>query len=211
MSATDGLVYIVDDDPAFRNSLVGLLDASGFETLAFENASTFRAQTSFTHPACLLLDVDLPDLDGIRLQQKLITQNSHIPIIFITGRGDIPMSVKAMKAGALDFLTKPIATDELLETIIEALSLDSHAVEEEARKEKIHSLMNTLTTREMEILRWVIAGKLNKEIAYALNIAEKTVKIHRGHVMEKLQVSSVAELVRLAEQANISPVECVTD
>jgi FixJ family two-component response regulator len=210
MNGIEGLVYIVDDDPSFRKSLQRLIATAGFETIALESAGSFLAQAPIRHPACLLLDVDLPDLDGIRLQKKLLEQGVHMPIIFITGRGDIPMSVRAMKAGALDFLTKPFASDELLKAVADALARDTEDMAQASRQQQIESRFNTLTGREVEILRWVISGKLNKEIASALAITEKTVKVHRSHVMEKLRVSSVAELVRLAEQVHIDPVDSAT-
>jgi FixJ family two-component response regulator len=210
MNVIEGLVYIVDDDQSFRKSLQRLIAAAGFETIALESAGAFLAQVPIRHPACLLLDVDLPDLDGIRLQNKLLEQGVHLPIVFITGRGNIPMSVKAMKAGALDFLTKPFASDELLKAVADALVRDTNNMAQANRQQQVESLISTLTDRETEILRWVISGKLNKEIASALAITEKTVKVHRSHVMEKLRVSSVAELVRLAEQAHIDPADSAT-
>jgi len=202
-------VYIVDDDASFRQSLERLLRTRGYTTLAFESAATFLAQSSITHPACLLLDVDLPEMDGISLQEKLITQGSTLPIIFITGRGTISMTVNAMKAGAVDFITKPFAKESLFKAIEVALEKDIQAIDSEIKKQKLQSLVDTLTPREREILRWVIAGKPNKEIAYALGISEKTIKIHRGHMMMKLKVSSVAELVRFAYMAQVAPVESV--
>jgi len=200
-------VYIVDDDASFRQSLERLLRTSGYTTQAFDSADAFLTQCSITHPACLLLDVDLPEMDGISLQEKLVVQGSTLPIIFITGRGTISMTVIAMKAGAVDFITKPFARDTLFNAIEIALKKDARAIEQKAKKQKLQSLVDSLTPREMEILRWVIAGKPNKEIAYALGIAEKTVKIHRGHMMMKLKVSSVADLVRFTERAKLSPVE----
>ena len=201
------LVYIVDDDPSFRNSLKRLLRLSGLETAVFENANAFLAQTDIRRPACLLLDVELPGLNGIRLQEKLLEQGVQLPIVFVTGHGNIPMTVRAMKAGAIDFLTKPFSETQLLKAVDAALERDLQATKIESEKEKIQNLLDTLTPRETEILRWVISGRLNKQIAYALSISEKTVKLHRGRVMEKLKATSVAQLVRLAEQAGISPIQ----
>jgi len=149
--------------------------------------------------------VCLPDFDGFSLQQKLVKQNMSLPVIFMTGHGSIPMSVKAMKNGAIDFLPKPFEGEDLFDAIREALEQDTRYVKEESRKNKIGSLIDTLTPREKEVLRWIITGKLNKQIAYALKISEKTVKVHRSRVMQKTNVESVAELVRLSEKANISP------
>jgi FixJ family two-component response regulator len=210
MSGIGGVVYVVDDDPSFRRSLQRLLDAAGFETIALGSAGAFLAQSPLRHPACLLLDVDLPDLDGMRLQEELIRRGVRLPIIFVTGRGDIPMSVRAMKAGALDFLTKPFASDELLKAVSGALARDTDEQAGEAARRHVGSLINSLSDREREVLRWVIAGRINKQIASVLGITEKTVKVHRGHIMEKLKVSSVAELVRLAEAAGIAPADTAT-
>jgi len=207
MSPPKPVVYIVEDDPSFRKSMERLIHASGFEAVAFETANSFLTQSSIRHPACLLLYVRLPDLDGLLLQQKLMERGIRLPIIFMTGHGSIPMSVKAMKKGAIDFLPKPFETQDLLSAVHEAFERDRHIVEEEANKKKINALIDTLTPREKEILRWLITGKLNKQIAYDLGITERTVKAHRGSIMQKTKVSSIAELVRLAEQADISPAE----
>jgi len=207
MNRREAFVYIVDDDPSFSKSIRRLLRASGFEVVSFESASSFLTQGPILHPACLLLDVRLPDFDGFKLQQKMAERNISLPVIFMTGHGDIPMGVKAMKRGAIDFLPKPFASRDLLIAVNEALKNDMDYMEKMRRKEEIKTLCDTLTPREMEILRWVITGKRNKQIADALEIAEKTVKIHRSRVMQKTWASSVAELVRLAEQANISPAE----
>lgn len=205
MSAIRKVVYIVEDDPSFRRSLDRLIRSSGYEAVSFESANSFLTQTTFRRPACLLLDVCLPDFDGFSLQQKLVKQNMSLPVIFMTGHGSIPMSVKAMKNGAIDFLPKPFEGEDLFDAIREALEQDTRYVKEESRKNKIGSLIDTLTPREKEVLRWIITGKLNKQIAYALKISEKTVKVHRSRVMQKTNVESVAELVRLSEKANISP------
>lgn len=199
------VVYIVEDDPSFRKSLDRLIQSSGYEAVSFESANSFLTQASIWRPACLLLDVCLPDRDGFFLQQKLVEQNMSLPVIFMTGHGSIPMSVKAMKNGAIDFLPKPFEREDLFGAISEALERDTRYVKEESRKNKIDTLIHTLTPREKEVLRWIITGKLNKQIAYALKISEKTVKVHRSRVMQKTNVESLAELVRLSEKANISP------
>ncbi len=207
MSASKSVVYIVEDDPSFRKSMERLIHASGFEIVAFESANAFLKEASIQRPACLLLDVQLPDIDGLRLQQELTEKGYNLPIIFMTGHGTIPMSVEAMKKGAIDFLPKPFEIKDLISAIDKALERDTHNVQEKVQKNKINVLIDSLTPREMEVLRYVISGKLNKQIAYALGIAEKTVKVHRSRVMEKTKCSSVAELVRFAEKANISPAD----
>jgi FixJ family two-component response regulator len=198
-------VYIVEDDPSFRKSIERLLRSSGFETIAFESASAFLAHSGIRRPACLLLDVKLPDMDGLELQQKLAEQGSSLPIVFMTGHGSIPMGVQAMKRGAVDFLPKPFDAQDLENAILGALARDAQNMKKQVQADRVHSLVETLTPREKEVLRWVIAGKLNKQIAFALGTTEKTIKVHRSRVMQKTQVTSVADLVRLAEQAGISP------
>jgi FixJ family two-component response regulator len=207
MSTPAGVIYIVEDDPSFLKSMGRLIQASGFEIIAFESANSFLEQPGLKRPACLLLDVQLPDIDGLDLQQKLIEKGCSLPIIFMTGHGNIPMSVQAMKKGAVDFLPKPFEVADLRRAIHNALERDLQNMEAETQANKIQSLLGTLTPREKEVLRWVITGKLNKQIAFALGTAEKTIKIHRGRVMSKMKVSSVAELVRLARKVNIPPAE----
>lgn len=207
MNAPKGVVYIVEDDPSFRKSMERLILASGYEVMAFESANSFLVQSCISHPGCLLLDVQLPDIGGLRLQQELIKKGIRLPVIFMTGHGTIPMSVQAMKDGAIDFLPKPFKREDLLGAIVRAFERDTADVQEEAEKKEIYALIDSLTTREKEVLRWLITGKLNKQIAYALGISERTIKAHRSRVMEKTKVSSVAELVRLAEKVNISPAE----
>ena len=207
MSVPKAVVYIVEDDASFRKSMERLIRASGYEAVACETANSFLAQASIRHPGCLLLDVQLPDIDGLRLQQELMEKGIHLPIIFMTGHGTIPMSVRAMKDGAVDFLPKPFKTKDLLSAIGKALERDTHDVGEELQKNKIKALLDSLTPREKEVLRWVITGKLNKQIAYALGTKEKTIRVHRSRLMQKTKVSSEAELVRLAEKVNISPAD----
>lgn len=205
MSTPKGIVYIVEDDASFRKSMERLIRTLGFEVDTFESAHSFLEKASIRHPGCLLLDVRLPDIDGLRLQQTLIEKGSKLPVIFMTGHGSIPMSVQAMKKGAIDFLPKPFKTEDLLSAITNAIKRNVQDVQEELQKRKINALIDTLTPREKEILRWIITGKLNKQIAYDLGITERTVKAHRSRIMQKTNVSSVAELVRLAEKVNISP------
>jgi FixJ family two-component response regulator len=205
VSPSKAIIYIVEDDPSFRKSMVRLIRSSGFEVAAFESAHQFLAQPHIRRPACLLLDVQLPDMDGLGLQQKLIERGSSLPIIFMTGHGNIPMSVQAMKKGAVDFLLKPFEAKDLKNAIHKALERDRQMRKKELEANKIRSLIDTLTPREKEVLRWVITGRLNKQIAQALGTSEKTIKAHRHGVMQKTKASSVAELVRLAEKVNISP------
>jgi len=205
MSTPKGIVYIVEDDASFRKSMERLIRTLGFEVDTFESANSFLEKASIRHPGCLLLDVRLPDIDGLRLQQTLIEKGSKLPVIFMTGHGSIPMSVQAMKKGAIDFLPKPFKTEDLLSAITNAIKCNVQDVQKELQKRKINALIDTLTPREKEILRWIITGKLNKQIAYDLGITERTVKAHRSRIMQKTNVSSVAELVRLAEKVNISP------
>lgn len=200
MSQAESTIYIAEDDQSFRDSLERLIQSTGFDTVSFETAEEFLAQKAIHRPACLLLDVNLPGMDGLELQKKLIERNSHIPIIFITGYGSIPLSVKAVKQGAIDFLPKPFDAADLFASI-------RHAVDTDRTRFEISCLIETLTTREYEVLGWVITGALNKQIASYLGIAEKTVKIHRGQVMRKTGVNSIADLVRLAEKAGIPPAE----
>jgi RNA polymerase sigma factor (sigma-70 family) len=205
MSAGRAVIYIVEDDPSFRKSVERLIRATGFRAVAFESADSFLALPRIERPACLLLDVRLPGIDGLTLQQQLIEKGSSLPIIFMTGHGSIPMSVQAMKKGAVDFLPKPFEAKDLRAAILKALERDEQNTEKEIQSKRVGSLVDALTPREKEVLRWVITGKLNKQIAHALGVTEKTVKVHRSRVMQKMGVSSVAELVRLAEKANISP------
>jgi len=207
MNACEAVIYIVEDDASFRKSVERLVRASGFEAASFESADSFLAQPCIRRPACLLLDVQLPGINGLDLQQKLIERGSSLPIIFMTGHGSIPMSVQAMKKGAVDFLPKPFEAQDLQSAIFKALERDIESSEKQIESSKIKDLVDTLTPREKEVMRWVITGSLNKQIAYALGTTEKTIKVHRSRVMQKTGVTSVAELVRLAEKANISPAE----
>ena len=172
---------------------------------AFASAEKFLAREHYEGVGCIILDMRMPGLSGMDLQDELSKTGHTIPIIFITGHGDIPMSVQAMKKGAVDFLTKPFDDDELLEAVRRAIEKDSDAKGQQGEVNQILRQIALLTPRECEILRYVISGMLNKQIGFNLGIAEKTVKIHRGRIMEKLNVRSVAELVRLAEKAGIKP------
>jgi FixJ family two-component response regulator len=175
----------------------------GFRSETFESAEAFLARERYEGAGCIVLDVRMPGLTGMNLQDELNKVDYRMPIIFITGHGNIPMSVQAMKKGAVDFLTKPFDDQELLQAVQKAIEKDRKAKAERAELQDVLKRMERLTAREYEILRHVVIGMLNKQIASKLNIAEKTVKVHRGRVMEKLGVDSVAELVRLAERAGV--------
>lgn len=207
MNSRGAKIYIVEDDRSFRRSIERLLRAAGFEVEAYDSAQSFLMHTSFRHPACLLLDVRLPDVDGMAFHKTLVEKDVSIPIIFMTGHGTIAMGVQAMKNGAIDFLPKPFEKEDLFAAVAKALERDRINEQEAAQKKTIENLLEGLTPREQEVLRWVITGKPNKVIADALGTTEKTIKVHRSRVMEKTRASSVAELVRLAEKVNIQPAE----
>jgi FixJ family two-component response regulator len=203
MSA-DGLVYIVDDEETVRRSLSRLVRSAGLTAQTFTSAQAFlEHEVPPDQPACLVLDVRLPGLSGLDLQTTLGPRQETVPIIFITGRGSIPMSVQAMKGGALDFLRKPVDGDLLLETIERALARSREARAREAEHAGIARRLARLTPREREVLDLVVAGMLNKQIAAELGAAEKTVKVHRGRVMRKMEADSVADLVRMTQKAEV--------
>ncbi len=205
MTEKNTVVFIIDDDPSVRKSLSRLLRSIGQTVETFSSAEEFLARDRFNGIGCILLDVQMPGLSGMDLQAALSKAETSMPIVFITGHGDIPMSVEAMRKGAVHFLTKPFDDNELLRAIGEAIEKDRKAKAEQTELQDLREHIRLLTPREYEILRYVITGMLNKQIAFTLGIAEKTVKIHRGRVMEKLRVNSVAELVRLAEKAGFEP------
>jgi len=201
-------IFVVDDDPSMRKGLRRLLKSAGYGVETFASSEEFLAlDKSSDGPACLILDLQMPGMNGLDLQEKLITQNRIMPIIFVTGHGDIPSSVKAIKGGAVDFLSKPFDDEKLFDAVEEALIKDTKARAVLEEKEGIQQRLGTLTPREYEILTHVIAGLLNKQTAYVLKISEKTVKVHRARVMEKMGVDSVAQLVRLAEKVGVQPAE----
>jgi FixJ family two-component response regulator len=207
MTAFTPTVFVIDDDPSLRKSLSRLLRSAGHAVETFASAEEFLAREHFDGIGCIILDVQMPGLSGMDLQVELSKAETSMPIVFITGHGDIPMSVEAMRKGAVHFLTKPFDGNDLLRAIGEAIQKDRKAKAERAEIHDLRNRLSLLTPREYEILRYVITGMLNKQIAFQLNIAEKTVKIHRGRVMEKLRVHSVAELVRLVEKAGIRPID----
>ena len=197
-------VYLVDDDPGVRSGLSRLLRASGYAVRPFSSPEEFLQQHDPAEPGCAVLDVAMPGLDGLGLQQALTAGGSQRPIIFITGKGDVPTSVRAMKAGALDFLTKPVNEPDLLEAISRARTRDAEYRRVNSDLDSIRAKLNTLTPREREVLTHVVAGRLNKQIAADLGTVEKTIKVHRSRMMEKLGMRGVADLVRMAEKAQIS-------
>ena len=207
-SAITGLqptVFIIDDDASILKSLSRLLRSAGFEVEVFASAELFLKREHYDGIGCLVLDVRMPGISGIDLQDELSKADYSMPIVFITGHGNIPMGVHAIKKGAVDFLSKPFEDEEFLQAVREAIEKDTQGRAEYAEVHEVRERIAQLTPREHEILRYVITGMLNKQIAYELGIAEKTVKVHRGRIMEKLDVDSVAELVRLAEKAGITP------
>ena len=208
MSEKQTTVFVVDDDSSVRKGLKRLLKSAGYSVETFDSAEAFlTCDSGCDGPACLVLDVQMPGLNGLDLQEKLVSRDYAMPIIFITGHGDIPTSVRAMKKGAVEFLTKPFDERDLIDAVQEALQKDFQTRCVLREREDIQKRLATLTPREHEILTYVIAGLSNKQIAYVLNISEKTVKAHRGRVMEKTGVESLAELVRLAEKAGVKPAE----
>jgi FixJ family two-component response regulator len=194
------IVYIVDDDPSVREALTGLFRSIGLKALPFSSAQEFLNYRRADNPACLILDVRLPGLSGLDLQRELRRNGEDIPIIFITGHGDIPMSVRAMKAGAVEFLPKPFRDQDLLDAIGQALQRDSTARQQRADLAEIQGRFDTLTTRERQVMSLVTRGMLNKRIAAELGISEITIKVHRRHVMQKMNAASLAELVRIGEK-----------
>ena len=203
MSAAESTVFVIDDEPSVRKSLGRLLKAAGYRVEAFTSAREFLQRDPNVGVGCLVLDVQMPDLNGLELQRALTETGRHVPIIFITGHGDIPMSVRAMKGGAIDFLSKPFDAKDLLEAIARALATAQLQSTHRAESDDVKRLLAMLTPREHEVMLEVITGKPNKQIAAALGTSEKTVKAHRGRVMHKLAVQSVADLVRLCEKAGI--------
>jgi len=201
----NSLVFAIDDDVSVRKGLARLLRSARYKSEIFESASDFLMRPPHSGPSCVIVDVQMPGLNGIDLQKDLIQRRREEQLVFITGHGDIPMCAQAMKAGAVDFLRKPFRGDELLQCIQNALIRSAEQRRRGAEKNEARRLLDLLTPREFEVMQLVITGRLNKQIAAELGTAEKTVKVHRGRVMEKLGVTSVADLVRLVQRAGFAP------
>jgi FixJ family two-component response regulator len=197
------VVFLVDDDPGVLKALTRLLRAKGHEVRAFASSTEFLAQHDSSVHGCAILDVSMPDLDGLELQATLMASGAERPVIFITGVGDIPATVRAMKAGAVDFLTKPVESRQLLAAIERAIEMDQKVRESQKDLDLINSRISALTPRERQVLTHVVAGRLNKQIAADLGIVEKTIKLHRGRMMRKMGVRTVADLVRMVERVGI--------
>ena len=200
---SDAVIAIVDDDLSAREGLSSLIRSAGLQVETFASAPEFLARPAGETPSCLVLDLQLPGLSGLDLQKQMADSGLEIPIVFLTGHGDIPASVKAMKAGAVEFLTKPFDEEELLRAIQEAIERDRRTRQQRAGIRELQDRYESLTAREQEVMRHVVSGLLNKQIAAELNITEFTVKIHRGHVMRKMRADSVADLVRMADSLAI--------
>jgi FixJ family two-component response regulator len=198
-------VYAVDDEPAALKAIARLLRAAGWSVAPYASPAEFLARIDPEAPGCLVLDMSMPGMTGLEVQQALEARGLAMPIVFLTGRADVPTSVKAMKRGAADFLTKPVDEQDLLAAVRRAIEKDAAGRKDRAEVAEIADRLATLTPREREVLERVISGKLNKQIAHDLGTVEKTIKVHRGRVMEKMRAPSVAELVRLAQRAGVRP------
>ena len=203
MPPTTPVVFVVDDDVSVRESLEPLIRWAGWKPEIFSSAQDFLARPRDETPSCLVLDVELPDLNGLDLQERVAADRAETPIIFITGHGDIPMSVRAMKAGATEFLTKPFERDVLLDAIRRAIERSREALRQASELRALRERYSSLTPREREVLAWVVSGLLNKQVGAELGMTEATVKAHRGKIMQKMKVDSLAALVRLAARLEL--------
>ena len=200
-----GTVYIVDDDPDVCRAVGRLVRGAGYEVREFNSAHDFLVAHEPEPPGCLLLDLSMPDVDGLQLQQSLVASGCHRPIVFLSANGDVHNTVRAMKAGAVNFLTKPVDGDELMEALAEAVALDARDRAAWETRNTVAGRMATLTPRERQVLEKVVAGRLNKQIAAELGTVEKTIKVHRSRVMQKLHAASLIQLIEIAKLAGISP------
>jgi FixJ family two-component response regulator len=206
MKKADQVVFVIDDDPSIRMAIKELIEAVGINCQTFESGQELLNATLPDVPGCLVLDVRLPGLSGLNLQRELKARGCDIPIVFITGHGDIPMTVQAMKAGAVEFLTKPFRDQDLLDAIEQALERDRLARQELTEIRELRQRSEALTPRELEVMRLVVSGLLNKQIAAELGISEKTVNVHRAQVMHKMHADSLADLVRMSEKRGLNSV-----
>jgi FixJ family two-component response regulator len=204
MTEAEPIVYVVDDDPSIRRSAARMFRAAGLEAQTFSSAAEFLEHRRPDGPSCLVLDVRLPGLSGMDLQKEMNKSGIHIPIIFVTAYGDIPMSVRAMKAGAAEFLTKPICSRGLLVAVRAAIERDQLERKERSEVEELRQRYEQLTPREREVLNLIAAGMLNKQAACTLDTAERTIKFHRAHIMKKMRAESLASLVRMTEKLGVS-------
>ena len=204
MTAT-AKVFVIDDDQSIRKSLRRLLDASNYETEVFESASEFLSRSTHPGPSCVIVDVQMPGLNGIDFQKAMLEGGREEQLVFITGHGDIPMCARAMKAGAVDFLPKPFKPRQLLESVQRALTRSAEKRRRASEKNQVRALLERLTPREHQVMQLVATGLLNKQVGAELGMAEKTVKTHRAHVMQKLHITSVADLMRVLQKAEVPP------
>jgi FixJ family two-component response regulator len=207
MSPAEPAVYVVDDDPSVRVAMERLLKSVGLTVKTFASAQEFLEQATPEWAGCVIVDLRMPGMGGLDLQDQLSARQVSLPVIFLTGYGTVPASVRAMKAGAIDFLEKPADDQTLLDAVHKALERDCGARDNQAEMQDLHQRLAILTPREYEVLTFVISGRLNKQVAAALGTTEKTIKVHRARIMEKLRCASLAELVRLAEKAGIKTLD----
>jgi FixJ family two-component response regulator len=205
MRQSNAIIAIVDDDPWARDGLQDLIRSAGWRAEAFASAQEFLARPGTEAPSCLVLDLQMPGLSGLDLQKRMAEVGLEIPIVFLTGHGNIPASVQAMKAGAVEFLTKPVDEQDLIKAIQEAIERDRRTRQRQAEMRELQRRYESLTTREQEVMQQVVSGLLNKQIADELSITEPTVKFHRGHIMHKMRADSLADLVRMAEDLGMRP------
>lgn len=205
MAPESSMVFIVDDDPLIRASIQGLLKSASLQSESFETAEQFLKRGRWDGPSCLILDISLPGMSGLDVQAQLQNAGLQIPIIFVTGHGDIPKTVKAMKLGASEFLTKPFNDQELLDAVEQALARDCIHRKEQSEISRLRARLDKLTRREREVMKLVVAGMLNKQIASELGTSEITIKVHRARVMRKMQAGSLAELVKITERLHLFP------